>query len=85
MHEIYQEGIDTGIATFEKRVPKWVEWNIKFLKNCRIVTISAKVEVLGWAGLQPVSKRKVYKGVAEITGYIGTEHTGKGLGKELLF
>ena len=85
VHEIYQEGIDTRIATFEKRAPEWEEWNIKFLKNCRIVAISVEQEVLGWAGLQPVSKRKVYEGVAEETVYVASKHTGKGLGKQLLF
>lgn len=74
-----------GIATFEKRDPEWEEWDIKFLKNCRIVAISDEKEVLGWALLQLVSQRSVYMDLAGVTVYKSSEHTGKGLGKELLF
>jgi phosphinothricin acetyltransferase len=41
-------------------------------------------QVVGWAGLQPVSVRKVYEGVVEVTIYIDQQHAGKGIGKMLM-
>jgi len=40
--------------------------------------------VTGWIALTPVSGRRVYAGVAEVSVYVGTEHRGKGIGKLLL-
>lgn len=80
---IYAEGIATGIATFETEVPSFDVWNEKFIKNCRLVAIINN-EVVGFAVISQVSKRKVYKGVAEVTIYIDKNQRGKGIGKQLL-
>jgi L-amino acid N-acyltransferase YncA len=40
--------------------------------------------VVGWAGLKPVSQRKAYEGVAEVTIYVHNEHIGKGIGIALM-
>lgn len=80
---IYKQGIDTGNATFEKHVPSWVEWDRNHLTVCRLVAESEK-EVIGWAALSHVSDREVYKGVAEISLYVGESHAKKGVGKKLL-
>lgn len=81
--EIYNEGLSTGVATFETQVPKWEAWNMKFLKSCRFVgVINAKV--VAWAALSQVSKREVYRGVAEDTIYVAADLQGQGIGKELL-
>lgn len=80
---IYQEGIDTGLATFETRVPDWESWNDKNLPFCRFVAVS-KDEIAGWAALSPVSKREVYKGVAEVSIYIAKDCRGKGVGNLLI-
>lgn len=81
--KIYRDGLDTGIATFETEVPNWKRWKRKFLKDGRFVAIQ-NGEVIGWCALSPVSKREVYKGVAESTIYIASEHRGKGVGRRLL-
>jgi L-amino acid N-acyltransferase YncA len=81
--KIYAEGIATGIATFETEVPTFIIWNEKFLTKCRIVA-QIEDEVVGFAALSQVSKRKVYKGVAEVTVYVDTKHRGKGVGQQLL-
>jgi phosphinothricin acetyltransferase len=41
-------------------------------------------DVAGWAALSPVSKRKCYSGVAEVSVYVSSRHRGQGIGKELL-
>ena len=80
---IYQEGIDTNLATFQSESPTWEEWDASHLKDCRLVVTEAG-SVLGWAALTAVSGRCVYAGVAEVSIYIRQESRGRGAGKELL-
>lgn len=81
--EIYQEGIETGEATFETNSPSWKEWDNSHHSFCRFVILDSN-KVAGWAALLPVSKREVYRGVAEVSIYIGKKYRGKGIGKILL-
>ena len=80
---IFKEGIESKIATFETEVPSWQEWDRKHLKGCRLVVINSE-EVLGWAALLPVSERKVYAGVAEVSIYVKTQAQNMGIGKTLM-
>ena len=80
---IYQEGMDTGMATFETTLPTWEQWNRKYLQSCRLVG-TLEGHIVGFAVLSAVSSREVYKGVAEVSVYIGSEYRGHGLGKALL-
>lgn len=81
--EIYDYGIKSRNATFETHVPDYEEWEQKFHAYLRWVAMVTGV-VAGWAGLIPVSARKVYKGVAEVSIYIHPDHTGMGLGNQLM-
>lgn len=81
--EIYNEGIDTGIATFETQVPTYKDWDKAHLKSCRIVALD-KTTVIGWAALSPVSGRCVYGGVGEVSVYISRTSRGTGVGKLLM-
>ena len=80
---IYEEGINTGNATFETKVAEWDHWDKGHLAQCRIVAIDEN-GVKGWAALSPVSARPAYAGVAEVSVYIAKEARGQGLGKKLL-
>lgn len=80
---IYQEGIDTGIATFETQVPTWKQWNATHISSCRLKAVLNN-SIVGWAALSPASKREVYNGVAEVSVYIASAHRNKGIGKLLL-
>ncbi|BAP30880.1 N-acetyltransferase [Chryseobacterium sp. StRB126] len=80
---IYQQGIDTGIATFETSVPSWEIWNETKLPHSRLIAVQANT-VLGWAALSKVSSRCVYEGVAEVSVYVSEDHRGKGVGKVLM-
>lgn len=81
--EIYRQGIKTGIATFEQKVPDWKVWNENHMKTCRLIA-EVDNEIAGWAALSPVSERCVYAGVAEVSVYISEDHRGMKIGVKLL-
>ena len=80
---IYLEGIATGFATFETKVPTYDQWDSAHTKQCRLVAENDG-EILGWAALSPVSSRCVYGGVGEVSVYISDKSRGKGVGKLLM-
>ena len=98
--EIYREGIATGDATFETEAPDWEKWDISHRRDCRFVALEpieledeseriltlpfGRLSVLGWAALSPVSSRRVYRGVAEVSIYVAAAARGRGVGKALL-
>jgi L-amino acid N-acyltransferase YncA len=83
IRNIYSEGVATGNATFETETPTWAKWDQSHLPDCRPVA-SDRERVLGWAALSPVSGRRVYSGVAEVSVYVAAEARGRGVGKMLL-
>ncbi len=80
---IYQEGIDTRIATFQTEVPSYEQWDSGHLKECRLVACQSN-KVIGWVALSSVSSRCVYRGVAEVSIYIDKNFRGKSAGSLLL-
>lgn len=80
---IYQQGMDTNLATFQTECPTWEAWDAGHLQQCRLVAALDNA-VVGWAALSPVSSRCVYAGVAELSIYIDAFARGKGVGKTLL-
>ena len=80
---VYQEGVASGDATFETEAPEWERWDASHLRACRLVALTGE-RVAGWAALSPVSARKVYAGVAEVSVYVGAGFRGRGLGRALL-
>jgi phosphinothricin acetyltransferase len=82
--EIFQQGVNGGMATFETTVPTAEAWNMDYFNDCRWVLENETNEVVGWCALKPVSKREVYKGVAEVSIYFEDNYQGKGLGSVLL-
>jgi len=94
VREIYREGIATGNATFETELPEWEKWDSSHRKNCRLIAFEPideeelipldRLNVLGWAALSPVSSRRVYAVVAEVSVYVAAAARGHGVGKALL-
>jgi len=81
---IYQQGIDTGHATFEEFPPStWEEWSEKFPSNLALVCLDSGI-VLGWAAISRTSTREVYQGVGEVSLYVDPDHQGQGIGKGLM-
>ena len=81
--EIYRLGLLTRNATFETEVPSFEDWDQKLHPHLRWVALRENT-VAGWAALMPVSTRKVYAGVAEVSIYIHPDFAGKGIGKKLM-
>ena len=83
VREIYREGINTGHATFETEAPTWEQWDSDHLADCRLVA-KCDGQVVGWVALSPVSRRKVYSGVVEVSLYVKASARRQGIGKTLL-
>ncbi len=80
---IYQQGIDTNLATFTPKVPPYEEWDRAHISDMRFVYVN-EGEILGWVALAPVSTRQVYAGVAEMSVYIRQGHERKGIATTLI-
>jgi len=83
VRSIYLEGIRAGHSTFETEAPSWERWDEAHLQVARLVMRDGD-NVIGWAALSPVSKRNVYRGVAEVTVYVTESARGQGIGRTLL-
>jgi L-amino acid N-acyltransferase YncA len=83
VREIYGEGVATGNATFETELPDWEKWDSAHHQDCRLIARKGE-QILGWAALSPVSARRVYAGVAEVSVYVAAAARGTGVGKALL-
>jgi phosphinothricin acetyltransferase len=83
VRSVYLEGIESGHATFETEAPDWEKWDSSHLSVCRLVARLGEM-VTGWAALSPVSSRRVYTGVAEVSVYVAEDFRGMGTGRRLL-
>ena len=82
VRRIYEEGIATGRATFETESPGWEAWDASHRQDCRFVARRAD-RVVGWIALSAVSRRHVYRGVAEVSVYVAAKAWGTGVGRAL--
>lgn len=78
---IYEDGIRSG-ATFEIRAPSWEAWDAAH-PDLRLVA-ERDGAVVGWAALSPYSPRYCYRGVGDVSVYIGESARGAGVGRLLL-
>jgi L-amino acid N-acyltransferase YncA len=82
---VYQEGIDTGDATFETFAPDWHSFDRTRLPNHRFVALDQRTgRVSGWTAVSMVSTRPVYAGVVEHAIYVAGAVRGQGIGAALL-
>jgi L-amino acid N-acyltransferase YncA len=80
---IYTQAIEIGLSSVLDKCPDFAYWDAKHYKDLRFVMREGD-KVLGWAALMPYSDRCAYRGVAEASVYIDSDHQGKGIGKALL-
>lgn len=80
---IYAEGMATRNATFETELPSWEQWDATHRTDCRFVARD-EAGVRGWVALSPVSERFCYRGVCEVSVYVGATARGRGIGQALM-
>src|SRR5664279_2875176 len=51
---IYEEGIATGLATFERSAPSWDAWDRSHRRECRLVARDGDDVGCGVGGLEPL-------------------------------
>jgi phosphinothricin acetyltransferase len=81
---IFEEGIATGLATFETAAPDWPAWHAAHLPGKLRLVEEEDGEVVGFAALSRVSSREAYRGVAENSLYVSERARGRGVGSRLL-
>ena len=81
--DIFRTGIDSMEATFETET-SIDNWEKIHLPHSRFVLLNELQQIIGWCALLYVSDKPYFKGIAETSIYLDSDHQGKGLGKILL-
>jgi L-amino acid N-acyltransferase YncA len=81
---IYEQGIATGVATFETTAPDWEGWDAAHRPEHRLVARDRDGRVIGWVAVSSYSTRRVYAGVVEESVYVAEVARGRGVGRALL-
>ena len=83
---IYNEGIETRLATFETRPRTAADIGAWLGAGERLPLLVAHdgKEVVGWARILAYSDREVYAGVGEVSVYVTARARGRGIGTRLL-
>lgn len=81
--EIYSQGLEKGISTFNTQCPAYEEWDRQHLNSCRFVYIEDG-KVVGWIAISPSSNRCAYKGCVEMSVYVENDYQGRGIGTALV-
>lgn len=81
--QIYQQGCDTGHATFAKNAGAWADWDKAYVPQTRLIA-EREGKTQAWAALSAVSAWAVYRGVAEVSLYVAEAARGTGVGQALL-
>jgi L-amino acid N-acyltransferase YncA len=79
---IYEDGIRTGNATFERAAPAFERWDAAHSEIRLVAELDGRTA--GWAALAPASDRCCYRGVAEDSVYVAAWAQGRGVGRGLL-
>jgi len=85
--EIYNQGIEDRIATFEadrRTVDERRHWLAQHDRRHPVLVAEEAGEVVGWASLSSYSQRQCYSGVGEFSVYVRRDLRAKGLGTKLV-
>lgn len=83
MMEIYAQALESGISTFQRECPAYESWDKAHLQEGRLV-LEQDGLVTAWIALSPTSARECYRGVVEVSVYVGREYQHQGMGRTLL-
>lgn len=81
--EIYAQGLEKGVATFETACPTYDDWDKSHLQVCRYVSVESG-NVVGWIALSPTSIKQAYIGSVEVSVYVDDSYQRMGIGYGLM-
>lgn len=86
MRAIYEEGLNTGHATYETRSLTLEQFTKAKIMPSVFVAVEADDDskVLGWVSAAQISSRSVFHGVVEDSIYISSQAQGRGIAGALL-
>lgn len=86
MQEIYQEGLNSGHASYETRASTLEQFTAAKIVASVFVAVEEDnpSKVLGWVSAAPVSSRSVFHGVVEDSIYVSSSAQGRGIAGALL-
>ncbi|MCZ9308887.1 GNAT family N-acetyltransferase [Corynebacterium uberis] len=86
VQRIYERGLDTGHATYERKAPTWEKFTRSKIQGTAFVAVEKDDPsvVLGWVSGAPVSSRQVFNGVIEDSIYVDPNAQGRGIAGGLL-
>jgi phosphinothricin acetyltransferase len=80
--EIYNQGIEDGIATFETEPREAADILPWFEHSRAFVSVTGEnSEVVGYAVAHPYSDRRCYQGIVEFSVYVRRSDRGRGVGQ----
>ncbi|HEX4081257.1 MAG TPA: arsinothricin resistance N-acetyltransferase ArsN1 family A [Rhizomicrobium sp.] len=80
--EIYTQGIEDRIATFETDPRTAADIEPWFgTANAFVTVIDRANEIVGYAVAHPYADRRCYRGIAEFSVYVRRSHRGRGVGR----
>jgi phosphinothricin acetyltransferase len=85
--EIYNQGIEDRVATYETRLRSAVDqqaWLRSIAGRYPAVVAQADGEIVGWAGAGPYRDRECYRGIGEFSMYVHRDWRRRGVGDQLL-
>ena len=78
--QIYNEGIEDRVGTFETR-PRTADEVRKWFDGHPIVTVEGDGHVIAFASTSTYRSRDCYAGIAEFSVYVARAHRGRGAGR----
>lgn len=81
--EIYSQGLEKGVSTFNTECPSYEEWDKGHLSDGRFVYIEDD-KVVGWVAISATSSRCAYKGSVEMSVYVDNDYHRMGIGTALV-
>jgi L-amino acid N-acyltransferase YncA len=85
--EVYNQGIEDRVATFEtelRSVEDRRSWLRSIAGRYPAIVAEAEAQVVGWAGTGPYCTRECYRGIGEFSVYVRREWRGRHIGGLLL-
>jgi L-amino acid N-acyltransferase YncA len=87
MAEIYNEGIEDRVATYEtepRSAGEQQSWLRAIADRYPAVVAQTDGEIVGWAGAGPYRNRECYRGIGEFSIYVRRNRRRRGVGDLLL-